>query len=232
MTKLYVKELKYRLFYVFLGGVTFFFVAFEYKEILILFILPIGLEFFVSSILTDVFFVCVQFCLFLTLSFGFVFFVVQLGLFFLPGLHWCEIKGGGLVIKILVFIYIPSLFCIYPFIYQVSWVIFSSYNLNLVGLIFEPNLTDYLNHARFLIKSLNFAIFITLFLVYLQYRSKNLILAKYRSGFFFFFLLFLAFVMPPDLVIQFYIGCPVLFLYEILTFLFNLYGKYKYFLTR
>nr|YP_011008291.1 SecY-independent transporter protein [Ishige okamurae]WBP70192.1 SecY-independent transporter protein [Ishige okamurae] len=194
MTKLYVKELKYRLFYVFLGGVTFFFVAFEYKEILILFILPIGLEFFVSSILTDVFFVCVQFCLFFNFKFWFCLFCCSIGIvFFCLDYIGVKSKGGGLVIKILVFIYIPSLFLHLPFYLSsfLGYFFFIQFKFSWAN--FEPNLTDYLNHARFLIKSLNFAIFITLFLVYLQYRSKNLILAKYRSGFFFFFLAFSCF---------------------------------------
>nr|YP_448644.1 SecY-independent protein translocase component tatC [Desmarestia viridis]AAS79031.1 SecY-independent transporter protein [Desmarestia viridis] len=225
----YLQEFKYRLAYTTFGTILLFFTTYQYKQALIFIFLPKGLSHFVSTGLTEIFFTYLQLCTILSIGFSLVILLVQLYLFFRPGLYSYEAKATlNLLIGAIIFYS-----CLYTFIFpaltQLLWKLFSAYSQNFtpIHLTFEPRLHDYLKHLHQLNNILSLSLPAVLGLSLVQMYTNKKIWIKYRGIAYMIAFSISAFLTPPDILSQIMVGLPLIFFYEIQIAVGALYTEYQ-----
>nr|YP_009454538.1 SecY-independent protein translocase component tatC [Endarachne binghamiae]AUG32969.1 SecY-independent protein translocase component tatC [Endarachne binghamiae] len=229
MSIYYLQELKYRLLYAVLGTILFFLSTYQYKQALIYIILPQGLSHFVTSGITEVLLTYIQLCTVISLTFGFITIILQTFFFLRPGLYQYE---SQFILKILIcttlfYIYLYTI--IFPLLVKFLWELFLTYSQNFtpIHLTFEPRLNDYLRHVQHLNKTLCFSFPCMLTLSLLQKYTKKKLWIKYRRIAYMTAFSLAAFITPPDVLSQIFVGFPIVLFYELQIMFWALYKGYQ-----
>ncbi|CAM9133501.1 unnamed protein product [Ectocarpus sp. 13 AM-2016] len=225
----YIQELNYRLAYATLGTTLIFFTTYIYKQGLIFLLLPRGLSHFVSSGLTEIFFTYIQLCIILSLSFGIFLVVSQSYIFLRPGMYTYE---SNTFLRLLI-----SAFCFYVCIYvlifptliKIIWELFLTYSQNFtpINLTFEPRLNNYLDHVQQLNKILIFSFPCLLTLNLFQKYTNKQLWVKHRGIAYIVAFFIAAFITPPDIISQIFVGAPLIFFFEAQIVTWTFYKKYQ-----
>nr|YP_009327103.1 SecY-independent transporter protein [Pleurocladia lacustris]ANS57810.1 SecY-independent transporter protein [Pleurocladia lacustris] len=225
----YIQEINYRLAYTALGTLLIFITTYKYKQGLIFLILPQGLSHFVSAGLTEIFFTYVEISTLISLNLSIILIILQTYFFLRPGLYKYETKIIFNLFTGAICFYISLYILIFPIIIKILWEVFTTYSQNFtpIHLTFEPKLNEYLNHIQQINKILvcSFPCILGLSL-FQKYTNKNLLI-KYRSIAYILFFFLAAFITPPDLLSQTFIGLPLIFIFEMQIIFWAFYKEYK-----
>ena len=230
----HLRELKYRLIYVFISGVLTFIVTYTYSlELFYFFAKPlINLDvdsFEYSLIYTDIteaFFTYLNLSLYISVGFSFIFLMHQLTLFLIPGLFQ---KEARLVKRFCLTIYslcIASTIITYFFIIPLIWHFFisndTSSTISSMNIHFEGKLNEYvfiLLRVFFSILCIFIAPLFLFILVQLRVVSLNILINQRKFAFIIIFFLG-ALISPPDIVSQILIAIPLCISYECIILIF------------
>nr|QWK44407.1 SecY-independent transporter protein [Chorda asiatica] len=224
----YLEELNYRMAYAAFGTALLFFTSYTYKQSLIFAFLPVGLSYFVTTGLTEIFLTYIKLCTILSLGFGIGIAIVQMYLFLRPGLYAYEAKKSFNILLASIFFYISLYTYILPATINVFWRIFSTYSQNFtpIDLTFEPKLADYLEQLQQLSHVLSFIFPCLVLLNQLQALTQRHIWVKYRRIFYLIGFSIGALLTPPDIMSQILVGTPLIILYEVQTSFWVLHKEY------
>lgn len=229
----YFLEIYNRLLILFLTWGLNFFVLFYYKE-QIVYILGQHQEttfpYFISTSLTEIFFVYLKLSSFLAFYFAYPIIITQIAIFIIPGLYKYEYLIVRNFFFLSIMLYIGTTLFTYKVFLPYCWKFFSSFQLkaeeSLVSLHLEARIADYLNfffETYFLLNAI-----LHIFLIFLFLLSKitlNYIL-KYRKLFYLLFFIFATLMTPPDVISQIIVGTFFIIFFE--AFLFSLFLSYEY----
>ena len=225
----YLQELKYRLLYAAAGTILLFFITYQYKQALIYIILPQGLSHFITAGLTEIFFTYMQLCSIISISFGLITAILQIYLFLRPGLYSFESKIvlNILICTLLFYTYLYT--TIFPLLIKFLWELFLTYSQNFapIHLTFEPRLNDYLEHVQHLNEVLCLSLPSIIALNLLQRYTKKKLWVKYRGIAYIAAFSLAAFITPPDILSQVFIGFPIILFYELQIIFWALYKQYQ-----
>lgn len=229
----YFLEIYNRLLILILTWSLNFLVLFYYKE-QIIYILGQHQEavfpYFISTSLTEIFFVYLKLSSFLAFYFAYPIIVIQLAIFIIPGLYRYEY----LIVRNFFFLSIMLYICTTIFTYKVflpyCWKFFSSFQLkaedSLVSLHLEARIADYLSFFFETYFLLNAILHIFLIFLFLLYKITLNYILKYRKLFYLLFFIFATLMTPPDVISQLIVGTFFILFFEV--FLFSLFLSYEY----
>lgn len=229
----YFLEIYNRLLILILTWSLNFLVLFYYKE-QIVYILgqhqEAAFPYFISTSLTEIFFVYLKLSSFLAFYFAYPLIVIQLAIFIIPGLYRYEY----LIVRNFFFLSIMLYICTTIFTYKVflpyCWKFFSSFQLkaedSLVSLHLEARIADYLSFFFETYFMLNAILHIFLIFLFLLYKITLNYILKYRKLFYLLFFIFATLMTPPDVISQLIVGTFFFFFFEV--FLFSLFLSYEY----
>lgn len=211
-----------------------FFVLFYYKE-QIVYILGQHQEttfpYFISTSLTEVFFVYLKLSSFLAFYFAYPIIVIQLALFIIPGLYKYEYLVIRNFLLLSIMLYIGTTIFTYKVFLPYCWKFFSSFQLeaeeSLISLHLEARIADYLSFFFETYFLLNAILHIFLIFLFLLYKTTLNSILKYRKLFYLLFFLFATLMTPPDVISQIVVGLFFLGFFEIFLFSLFLSSEYK-----
>nr|YP_009330410.1 tatC [Coccophora langsdorfii]ANS72182.1 tatC [Coccophora langsdorfii] len=212
----YTQELNYRLLHTAIGTTIFFFTIYTYKQSLIFILLPMGLSHFITTGVTEIFFTYLQFCTSLSVSFCVTILLIQVFLFFRPGLYIYE-ANTCLIMLITTICFNALLYTgIFPFIIQIFWKTFYTYSTTFmpINLTFEPKFNDYIKHLKQFNTLLIYSLPTFILLKLIDRYTLTSLWVKHRGVTYITSLVFAAFTTPPDILSQIIIGIPLIFIYE------------------
>lgn len=210
-----------------------FFVLFYYKE-QIVYILGQHQEatfpYFISTNLTEIFFVYLKLSSFLAFYFAYPIIVAQIALFIIPGLYKYEYLIVRNFFLLSILLYTATTVFTYKIFLPYCWKFFSSFQLkaeeSLISLHLEARIADYLSFFFETYFLLNVILHIFLIFLFLLYKVTLNYILKYRKLFYLLFFLFATLMTPPDVISQIVVGIFFLVFFEI--FLFSLFLSYEY----
>tara|TARA_R110001592_G_scaffold150202_3_gene375981 strand:+ start:8984 stop:9721 length:738 start_codon:yes stop_codon:yes gene_type:complete len=229
----HIKELKYRLAYVFLSTILTFILAYYYSlELFYFFAKPlINLKidnFEYSLIYTDIteaFFTYLNLSVYISVVFSFLFLIHQFVYFLIPGLYLKEALFLTKIKRSIYFFCLLSTLITYFFMIPFIWHFFisndTSNTISSMNIHFEGKLNEYI----FLLLRVFFSIFcvfisplILLSLVKLNIISLNILINQRKIAFILIFF-FGALLSPPDVISQILLAIPLCISYELIIFL-------------
>jgi len=230
----YFLEIYNRFIILFLTWSLNFFVLFYYKE-QIVYILGQHQEatfpYFISTSLTEIFFVYLKVSSFLAFYFAYLIIVIQLALFIIPGLYKYEYLIVRNFFLLSILLYIGTTFFTYKIFLPYCWKFFSSFQLkaeeSLVSLHLEARIADYLSFFFETYFLLNAILHIFLIFLFLLYKITLNYILKYRKLFYLLFFIFATLMTPPDMISQIIVGIFFLVFFEIFLFSLFLSDEYK-----
>jgi sec-independent protein translocase protein TatC len=229
----HIRELKYRIAYIFLSTLLTFLLTYYYSlELLFFFVKPLRNlkinNFEYSLIYTDIteaFFTYLSLSLYISFAFSFLLLIHQIIFFLMPGLHN---KESLFLIKIKKTIYFFCFFSIlltYLLIIPFVWHFFlsndTSNTISLINIHFEGKLNEYV----FILLRVFFSIFcvftsplILFILVNLNILSLNILVSRRKIAFVLIFF-FCALLSPPEIISQIFLAIPLCLSYELIIFI-------------
>ena len=210
-----------------------FIVLYYYKEQIIYLLgqhQEVAFPYFISTSLTEIFFVYLKGSSFLALYFAYPILLLQLAIFIIPALY----KYEYLIIRNFFFLSILLYLCTTIFIYQIflpyCWKFFSSFQLraeeSLISLHFEARLADYLNFFFETYFLLNLILHLFLVFLFFLYKIRLNTILKFRKLFYLSFFVFATLLTPPEVISQVLVGTFFIFFFE--SFLFSLFLSNEY----
>lgn len=210
-----------------------FIVLYYYKEQIIYLLgqhQEVAFPYFISTSLTEIFFVYLKGSSFLALYFAYPILLLQLAIFIIPALY----KYEYLIIRNFFFLSILLYLCTTIFIYQIflpyCWKFFSSFQLraeeSLISLHFEARLADYLNFFFETYFLLNLILHLFLVFLFFLYQIRLNTILKFRKLFYLSFFVFATLLTPPEVISQVLVGTFFILFFE--SFLFSLFLSNEY----
>jgi sec-independent protein translocase protein TatC len=232
----YLSEAKSRSLLLITTWVSCFSVAYFYKEtLLFIFVQPQAYQgisscpsafYFIFTDVTEIFSVYIKLISFISSQFTLLYVSYHLFVFFSPAMYYKEYFHFHLVLKTIIFVWCLSIIMLTQILIPLTWKFFLSFQ-NLTGaksvnLHFEAKLNEYL---VFYVSLYYFCVFycqiFTILFIFLNHIDANTqIIRKFRKLYYFSFLIFATLISPPDISSQFLISTTVIFLYEVLIFMF------------
>ena len=232
----YFLEIKNRIVLLLLTILSTLLISYFYKETLLFLITqPERIMFknssysafyFIFTNVTEILSVYVQLITFLSFQAFFLFIFYHCFVFFSPAMFKSEYYFLFTLFKVSVTVWffsaIAANFLLMPinleFFFQFSGIFSSKF----VNLHFEAKLTEYLDFYIFIyyLSIVYFQIFTILFFFLNYMNNKIKIIQKYRKIYYYFFIFFSTLISPPDLISQIFISLLIIFIYEILLFIF------------
>lgn len=231
--KSYIKEIQYRLFFLFLtffgNAVIFYF----YKEQLIFLLGKSQSNFFpyfISTNLTEIFFVFIKITFSLAFYFTLPCFMLQTWFFLIPALYKYEYEISKKLLIASFFLFTVCTIGTLKLFLPYCWEFFSSFQLksqeNLVGIHMELKINNYLNFFLEILFSITFLFhFFIVFLFSMKLFPIKLFI-KFRKVVYFFIFMLATLFSPPDIFSQLSIGGVLILFYEI--FLFSSFLRIEY----
>jgi len=239
---LYLKEIRYRLFYCLLSLVYSWLICFTFvEELLYCFTYPLikvsgfqeSFTHFIFTNLGDAFFAFFNFSLAIGLLLSFYFFILQALCYIVSSLYqyekdivWVILLTSfvSLCISIIFWyiIFLPTL--LFFFLGFELTETFLSFNV-----LFEGKIDEYfsfvLNTLYSVIIAFQFPILLFCLVVFGLLEVHFLV--GYRKVIYFCFLILSAFLTPPDVFSQIFFVLPIIFFYEFIVFLIFFFNEYK-----
>lgn len=233
MFRVYVSEIKKRVFLILLSSIVTMMTCYLYKNVLLFLLIKLNFKlynlklfYFITTNLSDVFTVCLKCSYFISLQFLIVLIIYHSLMFLSPGLFNFEYKVLKLFVFICVILFILSLLLLHLYILPFLWEFFLSFQENCkINVFFESKLTEYFEFYQniyfiVILISQSFSFLI----VHLLLTSKKIIfITTSRKIVYFSFILIATLVTPPDIISQILIGTGLILFYEclILSVLFK-----------
>ena len=230
----YFLEIYKRLLVLLLTWILNFLVLYFYKEEIVYLLgqhQQNNFPYFISTNLTEIFFVFIKLSFFLAFYFLYPILLIQLALFFIPALYRYEFLIIRNLFFVSIFLYITTTFFTYNIFLPYCWKFFNSFQINaeesLVSIHLETKIADYLNFFIETFLLLNIVLhFFLVFVFFLQKLTLNFII-KYRKLFYLSFFIFATLVTPPDVFSQILIGFVFVFSFEVFLYSLFLSKEYK-----
>nr|YP_009058547.1 SecY-independent protein translocase component tatC [Sargassum hemiphyllum]AIM19571.1 SecY-independent protein translocase component tatC [Sargassum hemiphyllum]UDY71294.1 SecY-independent protein translocase component tatC [Sargassum hemiphyllum var. chinense] len=222
----YTQELNYRLVHTTIGTTIFFSTIYTYKQSLIFILLPTGLSHFITTGVTEIFFAYIQLCTSISTNVCITILLTQFFFFLRPGLYAYEANACFTLLIAMIFFNTFLYTSAFPSIIQTFWKTFYTYSTVFmpIHLTFEPKLNDYITHLKQFNTILTCSLPLTILLGFVESNTTVPLWIKHRGIIYITSLIFAAFVTPPDIISQLFIGLPLIFMYETLV----LYKTFKY----
>lgn len=225
----YILEIKHRMLYTILGVLWTLIISYRYRQTIIYLLLPEGIYNLLSTDLTETFAIYLTIATTVTSIIGITIVVSQIFFFLRPGLYKLESLFLMTLASTIIIVFFTIYGWIYPWLIQITWNFFSSYNTNFtpIQLNFEPSLKTYLYHIKnigLLLTTLGLAFIITRNV--LKYSTIN-ILFYYRKFIHLLTLIITAFITPPDPISQLILSTIIITIYELYLFIKLINKKYK-----
>lgn len=240
----YFLEIKNRFFLLLLTWLSTFIVSYAYKETLLFLIVNPDkfinsntnspMFYFIFTNVTEIFTVYIELISFLTGQIIIFYIVYHCFIFLTPALFKKEYTLLYLLIKIIVFVWLFSIFISNNLVIPLTWSFFYSFHdlisAKFMTLHFEAKINEYLEfYILMYYLCVVYCQIFTIFFFFLSYvNNKSKIIKKFRKLYYYFFVVFSALISPPDIFSQIGISLSVILFYEILAFSFLT----KTFLTR
>lgn len=181
--------------------------------------------YFISTGLTEIFFIYIKLSGFLALYFSYPLILIQITIFIIPALYNYEYKITRNYLTVSLSLYFVTSLMTYKYFLPYCWKFFSSFqmraNESMVSIHLETRISDYLNFFFEIFTSLNISLhLLLLFLIFLQKITLNSVVS-YRRLIYLFLFVFATALTPPDIFSQLLIGIFFISTFEI--FLFSLF---------
>ena len=236
----YFLEIKNRIFLLLITVFSTLFISYFYKETLLFLItqperlIPKNSStfYFIFTNVTDVLSVYIQVVVFISFQ-AFLLFAFYHGfVFFSQAMFKSEYWFLLSFLKVSVTVWAVSAVISNFLLVPITWDFFFNFqelfSSKSVNLHFEAKLTEYLDFYIFIYYAcaVYFQIF-TIFFCFLSFASDKIkVIQKFRKVFYYFFVVFSTLISPPDLVSQFFISLFLIFIYEIVVFIFVIKSSY------
>jgi sec-independent protein translocase protein TatC len=234
----YLKELKFRLIYIFLSFLFNFIILFNFvKDLLFLIISPLlainkNFTYFIFTNMSDVLLVYLKIVFILSLILILPIIFLQVWFFLIEGLYIFEGYFLIFIYFIFLFLFYFINFLLYNYMIPFIWAFFINFELTssnfLFGIYYEARITDYVNFMFniFLIFS-SLLIFPLLMIFFIYFKIlKFYFFILYRKYFFILFFILAGLFSPPDIFSQFFIVIPIIFCYEFILIYFLFFYNY------
>lgn len=231
--KTYFKEIYNRLIICMLTTTLNFIVLYCYKE-QIVYILGQHQQtlfpYFISTGLTEIFFIFIKLSLFLAFYFSYPILLIQLGIFLTPGLYKYEYIIIRNFFLLSLNLYFSTTLLAFKYFLPYCWKFFTSFQMkadeSLVSIHLETRISDYLNFFFEIFISLNIVLHIFLIFIVLLYKFTLNFIIVYRKFFHIILFTFATVITPPDILSQILIGFFFIVSFEL--FLFSLFLSREY----
>lgn len=224
----YLIEIKNRILLIIFSWICLIIVSYCYKETILFLLVKPNFNlfdskdftfYFITTNITDTFYVYLKLSYFFSFQLTFLFFMYHLLLFLSPGLYNKEFKFFQFFLTLLVAYWLFINYFFNKYIFPVIWFFFNNYqqvNSKIIRIFFESQFIDFIQ-----IYCINFYIigfFSQLFVFLLIYlnRIKTYInfIKQFRKIFYTFFLLQSTFLTPPDIFSQICTCFCLIFIFE------------------
>ena len=226
----YFFEIKSRILLIIISWVITILICYFYKETLLFLLVKLNIKlyylesfYFISTNLTDVFYVYLQLSYFVSTQLSIFVFIYHFLLFISPGLFEHEYKLLKLIVLISFFFLSLSILILNIFILPYVWTFFSGFQTNKynesINIFFEAQFTEYLNFY-ILTYYINVSIgqVFVFFLLLLNFiENKIRFINNTRKIFYSIFLIFATIITPPDIISQIIISLCFSLIYEIIV---------------
>lgn len=231
----YIKELKNRLYLVFINWLSILIISYFYKES-ILFVVTkpyynillkksyFFIPYFIFTNLTEIFSIYITLVLFFSFQIVITYFMYHLFLFMTPAFYKKEYSFFYLILKIFILTWILSFFISNCYLIPLTWdFFFSFYKLNAVkstNLHFEAKLIEFIDFyiQLYYIYVIYFQTF-TILVLYLNF-TKLKIIKKIRKFYYCGFTILATLFSPPDILSQIIISIALIIIYETILFIY------------
>jgi sec-independent protein translocase protein TatC len=237
----YFREILNRFFLLIFSCFLFVGTSYFYKEILLFLFVELyrntcgaftdgytnSSVYFIFTHITEVFYVFISIISFLTVQLLFFCFIYQGFIFLSPALSKKEYYSCSDFLRISLVVWLFSVFAANYALIPLTWKFFFSFqnltSVNFIFLHFEAKLEDYLNFymSYYYICIFYFQFFTILFFILSYFNSDKKIIKKFRKLYYYVFVAFSTVISPPDVFSQILISLSVIFLYELLVFIFT-----------
>lgn len=232
--KVYIKEIKYRLFFICFSFIINLITLYGNKEQVVFLIgqhQTSNFPHFIATNLPEVFLCLIKFSVYLALYFTFPLILIQLWLFLIPALYNYEYK---IVKKFLItsfLFYTVSNIAIYKILLPYCWKFFSGFELNYernaISVCLETRLHEYLNFFTEIFFSLNIILSLCLIISLFLLKFPINFLTQIRKIIYFLSFILATVLTPPDITSQIFIGINLIVIYEFFLFSLLLTNEYK-----
>lgn len=210
----YLKEIKNRVFFIFLSWLSVFIVSYLYKETLVFLLVKLSVTeseliffYFIATNLTDIFKVYVDIAYFVSFQVFIIIVCCNLFMFFTPALFVYEYKKIKFVLVTFFVLTIIGIYLLNTIILPYSFSFFlafnksSSYN---VDVFFEFKITEYVQFYKSIYYIIIFLsqFFSLIFILFDSIKSKIKFILSTRKIFYIIFLLLSTLLTPPDILGQ------------------------------
>ena len=210
----YLKEIKNRVFFIFLSWLSVFIVSYLYKETLVFLLVKLSVTeseliffYFIATNLTDIFKVYVDIAYFVSFQVFIIIVCYNLFMFFTPALFVYEYKKIKFVLVTFFVLTIIGIYLLNTIILPYSFSFFlafnksSSYN---VDVFFEFKITEYVQFYKSIYYIIIFLsqFFSFIFLLFDSMKNKIKFILSTRKVFYIIFLLLSTLLTPPDILGQ------------------------------
>lgn len=216
--KNHILELKRRIIYCLLFFVGIFIFSFIYKkdllEIVIMPLKELGNFKFIYTNLLDGFFAYINICFLFSLICAINFIFLQIFLFIKPGLYKFELLIAKIILLLSPILFISGILFVYFFVIPKAWIFF--YNFQDHNLILLPNITEYINLSKSIFTGFIICFQMPIFIIILYVLNIISIqqLKNLRRIMIFINFVLAGIVTPPDVLSQFMLAIPLIFMYE------------------
>ena len=231
----YLLEIKNRLFFLFVTGISTVLVCYFYKEILLFLVLQSNLFtiiktnsrlfYFIFTDVTEIFAVYMQLIIFFTVQIVILYLLYHFLVFLSPALYNLEYYYLSFIIKVFLGVWVFSIVLSNYILIPLTWNFFFSFQfltVPSVNLHFEAKLNEYFNFYILLYSLCVFycQIFTFFFFSFNYIYSNTKLIKKFRKLYYYFFVLFSTLISPPDIFSQIIISILTIFVYELLLFVY------------
>ena len=237
---IHIKELKYRIGYLFLSTLLTFIIGYSYSlELFYFFAKPLinlKIDHFEYSLIytdiTEAFFTYLNLSLYISFAFSLLLFIHHIIYFLIPGLYNKEVLFLNKVKKAIYFFCFISTLITYFFMIPLIWHFFisndTSNTISSMNIHFEGKLNEYvfiLVRVFFSILCLFISPLLLFILIKLNVISLTIIIKQRKIAFILIFF-FGALLSPPDVISQILLAIPLSISYELIIFI-SIYNSIK-----
>jgi sec-independent protein translocase protein TatC len=230
---IYISEIKNRLSLLFLTWCSLTLIGYFYKEILLFLFLEseilknneFKISYFIFTGITEVFSAYIKLILFVSFQISFLYLFYHSFIFLSRGLFVSEYYYLKFIFQIVIFIWFLSIIMSKYILIPTMWDFFLNFqNLSFMQFHFEAKLNEYLNfYIEFYYLFIGYCqIFTLLFIFFISIKNNVVLIKKSRKLFYYFFVLFSTVVSPPEVISQLALSFILIFVFELLIFIFIL----------
>ena len=243
----YLKELKFRIYFVIANVGTTAFISYAYKDVLLFVLLKpnqqlsgnnwILLSYFIFTNITELFSVYTKIVFLTTLQVALFYFIYHILAFYSYASFKKEYFWNFKLVCLLVTNLILVIALFNYFIVPISWTFFFDFqrfiSFNFIKLYFEPNINKYVDFCIYVHKTCLFysqLFFLVAVFLNSQLHTKSYT-KKFRKSYYFIFIFVATVVSPPEICGQIIVSLTFIILYElsVVDYFFKINSRDQFF---